>query len=43
MGGAEIDPNQAMTSKRRSLYFRIAPEKEVEFLKIFDGPAPNEC
>src|SRR5262249_56437415 len=28
---------------RRSLYFRHAPEKEMEFLQIFDGPNPNEC
>ena len=43
MGGADIDNAQGLTSTRRSLYLRIAPEKEVEFLKIFDGPNPNEC
>ena len=43
MGGPEIDQKLGLTSNRRSLYFRIAPEKEVEFLKIFDGPATNEC
>jgi len=42
-GGPEIDNNQGLVSKRRSLYLREAPEKEVEFLKIFDGPNPNEC
>jgi hypothetical protein len=30
-------------AKRRSVYLRIAAEKEVEFLKIFDGPAVTEC
>ncbi len=42
-GGPEIDQAQGLTSKRRSLYLRSAPEKEVEFLKIFDGPNTNEC
>jgi hypothetical protein len=43
MGGPEIDNKHGLTSKRRSIYLRIAPEKEVEFLKIFDGPSVNEC
>ena len=43
MGGPEIDHNLGLTSKRRSLYLRLAAEKEVEFLKIFDGPAVTEC
>ena len=34
-GGPDIDQNLGLTSKRRSLYLRIAAEKEVEFLKIF--------
>jgi hypothetical protein len=42
-GGPDIDPALALTSTRRSLYFRIAPEKEVEFLQIFDGPNVTEC
>ncbi|MDB6155359.1 MAG: hypothetical protein JWL90_3812 [Chthoniobacteraceae bacterium] len=42
-GGADIDQMQGLTSKRRSLYLRSASEKEVEFLKIFDGPSVNEC
>jgi hypothetical protein len=40
MGGPEIDNALGLTSTRRSLYLRIAAEKEVEFLKIFDGPVP---
>jgi hypothetical protein len=43
MGGAEIDEALGLTSKRRSIYLRSAPEKEVEFLKIFDGPNVTEC
>ncbi len=43
MGGPEIDHNLGLTSKRRSLYLRLAAEKQVEFLKIFDGPAVTEC
>ena len=43
MGGPDIDNNLGLTSKRRSIYLRIAAEKEVEFLKIFDGPAVTEC
>ena len=43
MGGPDIDNNLGLVSKRRSIYLRIAAEKEVEFLKIFDGPAVTEC
>ncbi len=42
-GGPEIDHTLGLKSKRRSLYFRQAAEKEMEFLKIFDGPAVTEC
>jgi hypothetical protein len=30
-------------ASRRSLYLRLAAEKEVEFLRIFDGPMVTEC
>src|SRR4030095_11626169 len=43
MGGPDIDHKLGLISKRRSLYLRIAAEKEVEFLKIFDGPSVTEC
>jgi hypothetical protein len=43
MGGPDIDHMQGLKSKRRSIYLRQAAEKEVEFLKIFDGPAVTEC
>ena len=42
-GGPEIDHNLGLVSNRRSLYLRTANEKEVEFLKIFDGPSVSEC
>jgi hypothetical protein len=43
MGGPDIDQNLGLTLPRRSLYFRHAPEKEVEFLKIFDSADVVEC
>jgi hypothetical protein len=43
MGGPEIDNALGLVSRRRSIYLRIAPEKEVEFLKLFDSANPNEC
>jgi len=43
MGGPEIPHTEGLSSKRRSVYLRIAAEKEVEFLKLFDGPSVNEC
>ena len=42
-GGPDIDHQLGLTSRRRSLYLRLAAEKEVEFLKIFDGPSVTEC
>ncbi|HEX8200989.1 MAG TPA: DUF1553 domain-containing protein [Isosphaeraceae bacterium] len=43
MGGPELDPNAGLTSGRRSLYFRHAPEKQVTFLKLFDAATVNAC
>lgn len=43
MGGPEIPHTDGLTSRRRSIYLRLAAEKEVEFLKLFDGPSVNEC
>lgn len=42
-GGPELDQNLALTSGRRSLYFRCAAEKQSEFLQVFDGPSVVEC
>jgi hypothetical protein len=43
MGGPDIDQHQGLTIPRRSIYFRHAAEKQMEFLKIFDGAAVTEC
>jgi Protein of unknown function (DUF1553)/Protein of unknown function (DUF1549) len=42
-GGPELDHNAGMTAKRRSLYFRHAPEKQMVFLELFDAASPVEC
>jgi hypothetical protein len=42
-GGPDLDPNLALTNPRRSLYFRSAKEKKVEFLSLFDSANPVEC
>src|SRR5205807_6735180 len=42
-GGPDIDQAQGMTVPRRSLYFRHAAEKEMEFLKLFDAATVTEC
>jgi hypothetical protein len=41
-GGPEIDYPQGLTVPRRSLYFRHAAEKQMEFLQIFDCAAVSE-
>jgi Protein of unknown function (DUF1553) len=43
MGGPDLDHQQGLTIPRRSLYFRTASEKQMEFLKIFDCAAVTEC
>jgi hypothetical protein len=42
-GGPELDQNSALTTSRRSLYYRHAPEKQAEFLRLFDAANVNEC
>jgi hypothetical protein len=42
-GGPDIDQNQGLTVPRRSIYFRHAQEKQMEFLKLFDLAAVTEC
>jgi len=42
-GGPELDQDSALTTVRRSLYYRHAPEKQAEFLRIFDAANVNEC
>ena len=43
MGGPDIDHKLGLTSRRRSLYFRHAAEKQMEFLTLFDAASVNEC
>jgi hypothetical protein len=43
MGGPEIDHHDGLTVPRRSLYFRHAAEKQMEFLKLFDAASVTEC
>jgi len=43
MGGPDIDCKQGLSVPRRSIYFRHAAEKKMEFLAIFDGPGVTEC
>jgi hypothetical protein len=43
MGGPDIPIGQGLTTPRRSLYFQQASEKQMEFLRIFDGPEVIEC
>jgi hypothetical protein len=42
-GGPDIDQGLGLTVPRRSLYFRHAAEKQMEFLKLFDAAAVTEC
>ena len=45
MGGQELENSEALTSRRRSLYFSCHPETggKSEFGAIFDAPDANEC
>ena len=43
LGGPELDHNLGLTTKRRSLYYRHAPEKMMEFLTLFDAANVTEC
>jgi hypothetical protein len=43
MGGPDINHMEGLTSPRRSLYFRHAAEKQMEFLQLFDAAAVSEC
>jgi hypothetical protein len=43
LGGADLDAKDGLKTYRRSLYYRHAPEKSMEFLSLFDGPSANEC
>ena len=43
MGGPELDQGAGETLPRRSVYFRHAKEKLMEFTRTFDGPGVTEC
>ncbi|WP_435005651.1 DUF1553 domain-containing protein [Tundrisphaera lichenicola] len=43
MGGPDLEPASGLTSRRRSLYFRHAAEKQMLFLSVFDAPNVNAC
>jgi hypothetical protein len=43
MGGEEIDEKKGHEIYRRSLYFRHAPDLQMDVLKVFDAASPNEC
>ncbi len=43
MGGPDLDHHLGLASRRRSLYFRHAAEKQMEFLTLFDAASVNEC
>jgi hypothetical protein len=42
-GGPELDQNTWFSNHRRSIYFRHAQEKQMLFMKLFDGAAVTEC
>ena len=43
LGGPELDQNLGLSTRRRSLYYRHAPEKMMEFLTLFDAANVTEC
>ena len=43
MGGPELDQGTGESLSRRSIYFRHAKEKLMEFTSTFDGPGISEC
>jgi hypothetical protein len=43
MGGPEIDETKGHEVYRRSIYFRHAPDLQMDMLKVFDVASPNEC
>ena len=43
MGGPELDATAGLTTTRRSIYYRHAPEKMMVFLDLFDSASTNEC
>ena len=42
-GGPDIGYQQGLTSRRRSVYFQHAYEKQMKFLELFDAANTSEC
>jgi hypothetical protein len=42
-GGSDIDQQLGESSRRRSIYFRHAYEKQMQFLVLFDAANVNDC
>ncbi len=42
-GGPELDPATLLTTSRRSLYYRHAPEKQAQLMLVFDTASATEC
>ncbi|HUS07632.1 MAG TPA: DUF1553 domain-containing protein, partial [Bryobacteraceae bacterium] len=43
MGGPELDEAKGHDIFRRSIYFRTAPDLQMDMLQAFDVASPNEC
>jgi hypothetical protein len=43
MGGPDLDHHLGLVSRRRSIYFQSAAEKQMEFLSVFDAANVTEC
>jgi len=43
MGGPELDEKKGDTIFRRTLYFRTAPDLQMDVLQAFDAASPIEC
>jgi hypothetical protein len=43
MYGPDVEIEKSEEVYRRSIYFRHAPDMQVEMLKVFDVASPNEC
>lgn len=43
MGGPELDHLAGESTRRRSVYYRQAAEKQMPLLLAFDAPSVNEC
>lgn len=42
-GGPELEAGLGQTTFRRSIYYRHAPEKLMDFLELFDTASTDEC